>query len=433
MAREFQHSPRFLRVLIVSAMSALGLGGSAAATIFQRVALLTGDQEVPPNASTAVGSARFEVDTCANTLRYRIAYSCLTSAETAAHIHGPAGPGVNAGVVHPLPAGNPKVGVWNYPEAAEADILSGRMYVNIHTTMFPGGEIRGQIVTHVAYIDGAQETPPATIPGRGYGLFMVDTAADTMNFYIQFAGLSAAETAAHIHGFVPHGVAAGVVFPLPLGNPKVGVWNYPAANEGQILDGLSYVNIHTTAFPGGELRGQITSYVVPIDPLQEVPPSPTTGSGRGLLALDRAGDRLSYDIAHCGLSTPETAAHFHGFAAPGVNAGVINPLAVGPRKLGTWVYPAASEPNIVAGLTYINIHTTAFAGGEIRGQCFFLPIGAPCPGDFDGNGVRDINDLGILLSNFGLPGNNCTGDMDGNGIVDLTDLAAFLALYGIPC
>jgi hypothetical protein len=81
----------------------------------------------------------------------------------------------------------------------------------------------------------------------------------------------------------------------------------------------------------------------------------------------------------------------------------------------------------------MNIHTAAFGGGEIRGQAVFPPIGVPCPGDFDGNGAVDLNDLANLLAHFGGPANACQGDMDGNGIIDLTDLAQLLARFGAIC
>jgi hypothetical protein len=54
---------------------------------------------------------------------------------------------MNAGVLHGLPATlGTKTGTWNYLEAQEANILNGQTYINIHTTMHSGGEIRGQIV-----------------------------------------------------------------------------------------------------------------------------------------------------------------------------------------------------------------------------------------------------------------------------------------------
>jgi hypothetical protein len=94
----------------------------------------------------------------------------------------------------------------------------------------------------------------------------------------------------------------------------------------------------------------------------------STAAGIGLLALDIATDRLGYDFRFAGLTSAETAAHIHGFAPPGANAGVLLPLLAGSPKLGVWNYPAADEGNILNGLTYVNIHSMMFGGGEIRGQ-----------------------------------------------------------------
>lgn len=152
----------------VAALMAVGVSEGFAANSTTLVASLRGGQEVPPVVTNARGCGRFEIDVNANTLKFHISFGGLSSPETAAHIHGPAGPGVNAGVVFPLPSGNPKVGVWNYPQALEADILAGRMYVNIHTGQFPGGEIRGQINSFAMDMDGMQENPAVTLPSQGW-------------------------------------------------------------------------------------------------------------------------------------------------------------------------------------------------------------------------------------------------------------------------
>lgn len=418
----------------LAALTATGLGLSASALasgVYHRVAILMGEQETPPVASTGIGAGDFIIDTCANTVTYYITYSCLSAAETAAHIHGFAGPGVAAGVVHPLPAGTTKTGVWVYAEPDEAAILNGRTYVNIHSAAFPGGEIRGQIVSHVAYVDGAQETPPNTMLGRGFGLFNVNTVNDTMEYYVAFGGLGAAETAAHFHGPGRHGVAAGVVFPLALGSPKVGTWAYPAAMESAILDGLTYVNIHTTAFPAGEIRGQISSFVSCMDGRQETPPIAVPSSGVGVYSLNRTTDELGFDVRHCGLTAAETAAHIHGFAPRGIAAGVLIGLPAGPRKLGFWLYGAANEAALLDSRTYANVHSAAFPGGEIRGQIDF--IFTECLGDVNCDGVVDLADLTELLSNFGLPGGKGDGDINGDGLIDLADLTLQLSAFGTTC
>ncbi len=119
------------------------------------------------------------------------------------------------------------------------------------------GPVDAVVVTYCANLDGLQEVPPNPSPGTGTGTFIIDTDANTLTFHVEFSGLIAPETASHIHGYCGPGVPCGVVFPLPLGSPKDGVWAYPEANEASILAGMTYVNVHSSSFPGGEIRGQI--------------------------------------------------------------------------------------------------------------------------------------------------------------------------------
>ena len=109
-------------------------------------ATLQGIQEVPPNNSPATGGATITLDTSINQLCWNVVYSGLLATEVAAHFHGPAPPEVNAGVQVPLPLGSPKVGCTTLTDPQEADVLAGLWYINVHTAMFPGGEIRGQVI-----------------------------------------------------------------------------------------------------------------------------------------------------------------------------------------------------------------------------------------------------------------------------------------------
>jgi hypothetical protein len=62
-------------------------------------ATLTGAQEVPPVATSGSGQAEVQYDELTQVIRWKVSYSGLTGPVTGAHIHGPAGPGQNAGVV----------------------------------------------------------------------------------------------------------------------------------------------------------------------------------------------------------------------------------------------------------------------------------------------------------------------------------------------
>jgi CHRD domain len=112
-------------------------------------ASLTASQEVPPTASSGTGTGTFTLDTATKKLTWSVSYTGLTGPAAAAHIHGPAAPGVNAGVeVNLSPSSapaNPIAGSATLTDAQIADLEGGKDYINIHTAANKGGEIRGQI------------------------------------------------------------------------------------------------------------------------------------------------------------------------------------------------------------------------------------------------------------------------------------------------
>lgn len=115
-----------------------------------------------------------------------------------------------------------------------------------------------------------------------------------------------------------------------------------------------------------------TGFVANINSAQEVPVNASTGTGNGYMVLNNAQNSLSYNISFTGLTGNHTAAHFHGPAAPGVNAGVRFLLSNGGGAsgnfVGAWAILPADVTSLLNQLLYVNIHTLAFPGGEIRGQ-----------------------------------------------------------------
>ena len=142
-------------LLAATLLLALAAGPGQAQT-FPLTAVLTSGQEPPPNTNTskAFGVAFVTFNKDAGELCFSISYDefTLTSAETVAHFHAPAPPGVNAAVLIPLPPGSPKNGCVtpNITKAQSHDLFRGFWYVNIHTANNPGGEIRGQLIPQVA-------------------------------------------------------------------------------------------------------------------------------------------------------------------------------------------------------------------------------------------------------------------------------------------
>ncbi len=134
------------------AFGALAISGFAfTAAHAEKITLkadLTSAQEVPPVTSPGKGSATVTVDTATKEVTWKVDYSGLTGDALAAHIHGPADPGANAGVVVNLGAAgvkNPLEGKGTVTDAQLADITAGKTYVNVHTAANKGGEIRGQL------------------------------------------------------------------------------------------------------------------------------------------------------------------------------------------------------------------------------------------------------------------------------------------------
>ena len=135
-----------------------------------------------------------------------------------------------------------------------------------------------------ATINSAQEVPVNATTGTGLGALFYDdrntvtTTDDRYNFTMSVFGLTGPATAFHIHAPAPVGVNGPVVINLDsslffnansFGILLVGGNNVPAPNAsffGQLLGSLAYINVHTAAFPGGEIRGQLVQVAVIPEP-----------------------------------------------------------------------------------------------------------------------------------------------------------------------
>lgn len=138
-----------MRIAILAAVAAGALlsGLPAVAEVVAYTAKLNGAAETPPNASKGTGKAVVTLDTVARTISWKIDYAGLSGPVTMAHFHGPAAPGVAAGVTVPIPvaAANPITGQAAITDGQIGDLRAGTWYINLHTALLPKGEIRGQV------------------------------------------------------------------------------------------------------------------------------------------------------------------------------------------------------------------------------------------------------------------------------------------------
>lgn len=109
---------------------------------------LSSSQEVPAAQSAGKGQLRATLDTSTSQLRWTLTYSGLSGPVTAGHFHGPAGKMDNAGVAvgFKAPLDSPITGEAILTPTQMGELMGGKWYVNLHTAMYPKGEIRGQVM-----------------------------------------------------------------------------------------------------------------------------------------------------------------------------------------------------------------------------------------------------------------------------------------------
>ena len=230
---------------------------------------LRGSQEVPPVASTATGG-------CHGTLNQPAAQFTLTCVHnvfdaTVMHIHrAPAG--ANGPIVFDMGSPvSPVTATWSGMTATDInDLLTGNLYLNIHTAGRPAGEIRGQILTRTVDIvnftaSGAQVVPPNGTSATA--TCSADLSNDATSLAVQCTHNVPSPQAAHIH-HAPAGTNGPVIFTFPSAASPLNA-NVPLTPQ-QVAAFAAvhlYLDVHgpegTEETPGVEIRGQIGTPPVP--------------------------------------------------------------------------------------------------------------------------------------------------------------------------
>ncbi len=119
-------------------------------------------------------------------------------------------------------------------------------------------------ITYNFEISGSQEVPAVDTPATGLGLVTIDTETNLLAWNITYQDLIGTMTVAHFHGPADFGVNAGIQVDITAsGTPGTHSGSFigeaTISNEqlADLLDGLWYVNIHSTFSPPGEIRGQV--------------------------------------------------------------------------------------------------------------------------------------------------------------------------------
>lgn len=184
--------------------------------------------------------------------------------------------------------------------------------------------------TFYAYLEGRQEVPAGSSTAKGYARIVVDAAAGTIAYTVVFNGLSSPQTASHIHAPAPLGANAAIAINFgAVGGTSgtiTGTGSITPTQISQLRAHQGYVNVHTSSFPAGEIRGQL-GIKRPVD-------------------LDGDG-RQDYSV---------------------------------------WRFPNIAPP-AVAQITYWTLNSTS---GVTTGAFGDANRDFPTPGDYDGDGKDDV-------------------------------------------
>lgn len=269
-------------------------------------ATLSGAQEVPQRPSGARGSGTVLVNPATLEMLATLTTSGITA--TAVHIEQGA-TGANGPIVFSLTETVPGSGIWTLrttlTPAQFNTMRANGFYFNVRSATFADGEIRGQITLQetadadtsggtgldtvitpltafVTALRGSQEVPPVTSSALGAGSLLTTISTREVIASVVTSGI--AGTAAHIHEGAL-GVNGPIIVPLVETSAGSGIWNGRStlsdAQYNALQAGNLYFNVHSAAYPNGEIRGQI---VVQRQTLSNSigPPPDASGSGAGI-------------------------------------------------------------------------------------------------------------------------------------------------------
>jgi Cu/Zn superoxide dismutase len=259
------------------AFALAAVGGAAArsqANTFRIGAAMVAANETPsPKGDVSAAKGTFTA-TVTKTgtgaeLSWRLEFSSLTGNAIAAHIHV-AARGVSGPVRVPLcaPCTSGVTGTATITADVLDAILNDRAYVNVHTPTNPAGEIRDQVSVVASVktaLRAAQERPkPKGKLAKAKGTFTATVSRSgstgVITWRLTFSKLSGRAMAAHIHSGA-RGKAGPVIVPLcaPCRSGAHGRATVNASVLNALESGRTYVDVHTTKNPAGEIRGQLAA------------------------------------------------------------------------------------------------------------------------------------------------------------------------------
>jgi hypothetical protein len=337
-----------------------------------------------------------------NEVCFVVSASGITLPAMMAHIHRGA-IGTNGPVVVPITApdaeGNASGCVTvNHELLMEIEANPANFYVNVHTSDYPPGAIRGQLdvptlTTNLmgeAEVNAAGTRNQGDLDGTGTATVSLDQDANEICYVLSVADITLPASMAHIHE-APAGTNGPVR--VPLNAPDAGgVASGCAEVDRALILAIKnnpwnyYVNVHTTDFPPGALRGQLgyRSYTAVLNGAEEVNnegvrrQGDPDGMGTATVTLKPDEGEVCVVISVMGITLPAQAAHIHQ-APRGRNGPVVVPLPAPGADGRADGCQGDVDPDLIDTIQanpqdfYVNVHTSDYPPGAVRGQLLLLP------------------------------------------------------------
>jgi len=293
-----------------------------------------------------------------------------------------------------------------------------------------GGGGTGTNISIDIPLSGYEVSPAVNTAGVGQADITVNDQTGVLSGTLTVMGLQGAPTVAHIHDGAA-GTNGGVILALDSDINRPFVFTVPAnttlsaGDLAKLLGGQTYLQVHSAAHTAGEVRGQIlptTSNIsrvaVPLSGQEVSTAVNTAGTGKGVLLIDSSTGDVFGAVSTRNLQGAATAGHLHS-GAPGTNGAVMVILSQDGNDSNLFTVPASTTLNatdlasLLAGNTYLQIHSAAHATGEVRGQALLEGgainrIEVPLSGEEVSTAVNTTGaGKGVLLVN------NTTGDVFG--------------------
>lgn len=276
---------------------------------------------------------------------------------------------------------------------------------------------------------------PGGAASAGSGMASLAFDRGTLAFRAGAVSAGVAGSAAHLHLGAP-GTTGPIVFTLAESAAGSGIWTLAGTLTSQQLASLEagqyYIDIHSAAFPDGEIRGQLlaqlpvsgnaptgaaVSYFNVMTGSQVNPATASQASGIALTVFDPATALLAEAVIAPGL--PDGTAHIHQ-AAAGFSGSAILPLVETAGGSAIWAatttLTALQAASLSSGNFYADIHTASFPNGAIRAQ-IIATQGSSGPGSPQAGSAGSANDIGTSGIGTGT-GSTSIGTGTGSASID---------------